>query len=78
MMKRQGVEALDNNLHDISWIVLTCCLGGRLWCLVEISGSYPSCLKMVEGSGSRCLAADVVPLGFHATSKTGAQHEGKE
>ena len=33
---------------------------------------------MVKGSNSYCLTADVIPLEFHATSQTDAQHKGKE
>jgi hypothetical protein len=79
MMKRQGVEALDNNLRDIMDCPNLPFGGGEdygVWWRFQ-AGS-PSCSKMVKGSNSWCLAADVIPLGFHATSKAGAQHEGKE
>ena len=42
------------------------------------SGGFRKILKGVEGLDNRCLAKDVIPLEFHTTLETGAQHEGKE
>ena len=74
MAKRQSVEALDKSLRDIMDRP-ELSFGGKT---VVFSGDSSCCLERVKGSGGRCLAAYVVPLGFHATSKTSAQHEGKE
>ena len=78
MIKRQGVEALDNSLCDIMDRPELSFGGedhGVQW---RFQTGSSCCSERVKGSGSWCLAVDVIPLGFHATSKTGAQHEGKE
>jgi hypothetical protein len=48
MMKRQGVEALDNSLHDIMDRP-NLSFRERLWCLVEISDRLSQLFK--EGQG---------------------------
>jgi len=50
MMKRQGVEALDNSLCDIMDHP-NLSFGGRLWCLVEILGRFSQLFE--EGLGHK-------------------------
>jgi hypothetical protein len=71
MIKRQFVEALDNSLRP------TVRREDRhIWWRFQTGSSHSS--ERVKGSGGQCLGVYVEPLGFHATSKTSAQHEGKE
>jgi ABC-type ATPase involved in cell division len=48
MIKRQGVEVLDNNLYNIMDHP-NLPFGGRLWCLVKISGRFSQLFE--EGQG---------------------------
>jgi hypothetical protein len=72
MIKRQSVEALDNSLRDIMDRP-ELPFGGKT---VVFGGDFRQVLPIVRRGSS--LASDVIPLGFHAASKTGAQYEGKE